>query len=458
MQGPDGNPANRFIIKGPRGGGKTKMMGAIGFVRWLLRLRSIVALGGSLNQAQNVYNYFSSHCYAHESIFKGIPDEPTMQNTISDVGNYFKALAASQKQVRGPHPDDLFIDEACEAKDEIIMSALPMVSSSADPLVVMTSTFHKIFGYFQETWDKAEQVGYTRLSWDIFDVVKVFDPKIWDDVKYNEEIPDFQLLKERAQGRNGDVEGWVPIENVIQAWREKPTLDWFDVEYMGTRPSAAGLVNNPEDVDFCTIGSFGKYHYTEGAEVVGGIDWGFSGMTAWVEMMNYKDGVKVAIDNTTYTQVRSEVIIKNVVAQVIEKKIRFIYADASHPFENKDLQFALDKALRRAAFRCVVLEIPFVRDKEEMLGNYRAYWQRRLIRILRTHKEAVWQHKRYRYQDGTDKPMKKDDHIPDATMLALSHWKLNHSVSPLPKENVDKTIQRDQQISPIAGGLMDKQF
>ena len=53
-----------------------------------------------------------------------------MLRTKTDQGNYFRAVAASQKQVRGPHPDDLFIDEACEAKDEIILSAMPMVDSS----------------------------------------------------------------------------------------------------------------------------------------------------------------------------------------------------------------------------------------------------------------------------------------------------------------------------------------
>ena len=174
QKGPDGKKCSRFIIKGPRGGGKTLMVGAVGFARWLLKLRSIVAMGGSLVQSQNVYNYFSGHCYGHHSILDGLPKEPTMHKTNSDKGNYFKAVAASQKQIRGPHPDDLMIDEACEAKDEIILSALPMVSSSPDPLVVMTSTFHKIFGLFQETWDKADELGYCRLSWDIFDVCASF--------------------------------------------------------------------------------------------------------------------------------------------------------------------------------------------------------------------------------------------------------------------------------------------
>lgn len=121
-----GRPANRFIIKGPRGGGKSKMLGALGFVRWFLKKRNIVNLGGSLEQAKGVYNYFIGHIYAEENIVKALPKEPTMLRTETDQGNYYRAVAASQKQVRGPHPDDLNIDEACEAKDEIILSALPI--------------------------------------------------------------------------------------------------------------------------------------------------------------------------------------------------------------------------------------------------------------------------------------------------------------------------------------------
>ncbi len=60
-QDQNGRPASRFIIKGPRGGGKSKMLGALGFVKWLLQSQSIVDMGGSLQQAQGVYNYFVNH-------------------------------------------------------------------------------------------------------------------------------------------------------------------------------------------------------------------------------------------------------------------------------------------------------------------------------------------------------------------------------------------------------------
>jgi hypothetical protein len=109
------------------------MLGALGFVRWLLKLHNVVNLGGSLEQATGVYRYFTEFIFVSDAILEALPKEPTMLRTRIDQGNYFRALAASQKQVHGPHPDDLCIDEACEAKDDIILSALPMIDTAENP-------------------------------------------------------------------------------------------------------------------------------------------------------------------------------------------------------------------------------------------------------------------------------------------------------------------------------------
>jgi hypothetical protein len=446
-------------------------------VRWFLKQRNIVNLGGSLEQATGVYRYFTDFIFVCDAILEALPKEPTMLRTSTDKGNYYRAVAASQKQVRGPHPDDLNIDEACEAKDEIILSALPMIDTAENPLVVLTSTFHKIFGFFQETWDRADELGYTRLSWDIFDVTKSFDPAIWDDGKLNREIPDLADLRKRAAGRTGDPEGWVPVANIVQAWREKSSIDWFDVEYMGLRPSAEGMVNDPEDVDFCVSAYDEAEHaYVPGAETAGGLDWGFQGQTAWDVEMAHKDGVLVQLEMGIYTQVRSGVIIRDIVADVLKYRIRTIHADGSHPFENADLRAEIAKAIRelpeKEQFRCALVEVPFGRpvqhvksdgskdkgkrlgtEKEEMLGNYRARFSRRLNRIPPRFKEAIWQHKRYRYQKGSDKPMKEDDHCPDAKMLAQRRWMLGKSKSSLPPEPAPA-----RRAETVTGGLLDEQF
>ena len=443
-----GKAGKKVIITGPRGGGKSILMATLGFCFWFLLKRSVVDMGGSLAQAKIVYGYFSNIVYSIKPALQFCKKEPLMENTESIDGNYFKALPSSPKAVRGPHPDVLMADEVCEAKDEIISDALPMVTSSEWPLTILTSTFHKIFGAFQEIWDQADELGYTRFSWDIFDVTKSFDPAIWKDKELNRKIPDLHKLKELAGGRVGDPAGWVLIENVIDAWQGKRTMDWFLVEFMGKRPSASGLVLDPVDVEAAMFDNKKerKYNYKEGAEVVGGLDWGFSSMTSWVALMKHLDATKVQLKNRNYTQVGSEIIIEDICKDVKKFGIKIIYADSAGKFEND----ALPKALRKEGLRCKVVEVVFSKDKEEMLGNYRAHFERRKMKIPIHFQETKWQHKRYKYIKGTNKVVKKDDHIPDATMCALQQW-------PLGKER-DHFKQPPDQDDPLSAGLVRRGF
>ena len=318
-----GKAGTHVIIKAPRGGGKSRLLGSLGFCLFFFKDMSVVDMGGALAQAKIVYNYFTQVVYSDDRIIQSLPKEPMMERSEGRDNNYFACVAASPKAVRGPHPDALMADEVCETPDELIEDALPMVATSDKPLTILTSTFHKVFGIFQETWDKAEELGYTRFSWDIFDVTKSFDPAIFDDPILNREIPDLQKLKELARGKTGDPNGWIPINNVVKAWRSKRSLDYFLTEYMGERPSAAGLVLDPVDVDACVFEKKKKteYDYVSGSEVVGGLDWGFSSMTSFVVLMQHADAVKVQLRNKNYIQTASETIIEDIV-QAVKEKLR----------------------------------------------------------------------------------------------------------------------------------------
>lgn len=448
------------------------MLGTVGFDLWYLKNRKVVNMGGSAVQATIVYHYFKGYIDIDASISTHIDGIAKAIETKAIDGAYFSSVTASTKQTRGKHPDVFLSDETCETTDELIHSALPMVDSSQTPLVVMASTFHKIYGIFQETWDNAEERGYLRIQWDIFDVVKPFPQNFWEKPEIAK-LTGIEKLKKHARGRTGDPDGWVPIENVIQAWREKPTEDWFEVEYLGSRPSAAGLVLKPEDVDAAMFDTEKekRYNYVQGATVVLGIDWGFSSMTAVTEWMAHRDQVVVMLDNKNYSQVGSEDIIADVVEKVRRHSIRFIYADSAGKFEN----FALQGALIKAGLACKVVEVVFSKEKEGMLGNLRAHFEQRKIKIPRkvmrngetvSNLEAYWQYKRYRYQEGTDKPVKKDDHVPDSTMCGLQHFILGKFNRPLPRptdtaekkpRDIDGTTERPT-TKPITAGLIKKQF
>jgi hypothetical protein len=443
-------------------------------------------MAGSAVQASIVYGYFRGYVDIDATISHHIKGIAKAVKTETVTGAYFSSVTASTKQVRGKHPDVLISDETCETSDELIRSALPMVGSSQYPMVVMASTFHKIFGIFQETWDNAEELGYHRIQWDIFDVCQSFPADYWDRPEIAA-IGGIDRLKAHARGRTGEPEGWVKIESVIQAWREKPTEDWFEVEYLGSRPSASGLVLKPEDVDSAMFDSEvdTRYAYVKGATCVLGIDWGFSSMTAVVELMAHRDEVVVQTGCRTYHQTPSEKIINDTCEKVKEHGIRFIYADSAGKFEN----IALQNELNKRNLGCTVIEVVFSKEKFGtagpdgslgMLGNFRAHFEQQKIKIPRkvikdeddgskrlvSNNEAFWQYKRYRYQEGTDKPIKKDDHIPDATMCALQHFILGRFVRSMPVQKLpDSKRQATKEPSAttagkthITKGLIKKQF
>ena len=464
-----------MIIKAPRGGGKSELLGTLGFDYWYLKNRSVVNMGGSFVQAEIVYHYFQGYCDIDASVKSSISGHMTMDETKGAAGNKFSCVTASEKSVRGKHVDILMSDETCETDDELVHAALPMINDSEHPLIVMASTFHKIYGIFQETWDSAEERGYLRIQWDIFDVCKEFPADIWEreDIK---KIGGIEKLKSYAKGRTGDPEGWVPIENIFQAWREKPTDDWFEVEYLGSRPSAAGLVLKPEDVDKAVFDETldKSYNYKKGATCILGIDWGFSSMTSVVELMACRDSVVALINNQNFQQTPSDDIIKWLVAKAKEHGIRFIYADSAGKFEN----VALQNALAKEGVACAVVEVVFSKEKFGtpgvdgaigMLGNLRAHFEQAKIKVAKKFRDAYWQYKRYRYQEGTDKPEKKMDHIPDATMCALQHFMLGTFARAIPVQNnveeKKKTTQRNydpepEQPSskPITAGIIKKVF
>lgn len=418
-------------------------------------------MAGSAVQATVVYNYFKDYCDIDSSINAYIDGEPLAIMTKSVEGNTFASVTASTKQIRGKHPDALISDETCETSDELVYAALPMVNDSKHPLIVLASTFHKIFGVFQETWDSAAEKGYLRIQWDIFDVCSSFPADIWEngimpDGTRIKDVAGVEKLIKYANGRTGDPEGWIPVINVIQAWREKPTEDWFEVEYLGSRPSAAGLVLKPEHVEASQFDSDTDltYRYVNGAEVVIGIDWGFSSMTAVTEYMAHVNKTVVMLDNKNYSQTESAVIIKAVVKKVREKGIRFIYCDSAGKFEN----IALQSALTKEGLACKVIEVVFSKEKEGMLGNLRAHFEQGKIKLPIKFKDAYWQFKRYRYQPGTDKPIKKDDHIPDSSMCALQHFKLGRTQKKLGTK-VKPTSSKDKGISkPYTAGLLNTKF
>ena len=190
-----------------------------------------------------------------------------------------------------------------------------------------------------------------------------------------------------------------------------------------------------------------------GAETAGGIDWGFSGMTVWDVGMAHKDNIVVELENRIWSQVRSGVIIEDIVEDVLAYRMKVIHADASHPFENADLRAAINKAIRSCLSRSSSAAqssrcrsagpIQIAEQKKTATASRQEGHQqearhreggdaRQLPRATSSaassasqvrNKAAIWQHKRYRYQKNSDKPREGGRPLPrrhDARAASLA--------------------------------------
>lgn len=106
-----------------------------------LKGADITILGGSMSQSTNVHEYMRAGME-----WKNLPQEMVFDQTATKIlfGNKgrVRPLPASQKNVRGPHPSILLMDEVDEMELEIYDAALgqPMPQPNYLDLIVPTMT------------------------------------------------------------------------------------------------------------------------------------------------------------------------------------------------------------------------------------------------------------------------------------------------------------------------------
>lgn len=159
---------HHFIISAGRGSGKTKALAWV--VCWSVACLprfyghyNVCVVGGSLEQAKALYSYFKGDIFKTPLLSDKLLNEPTMMKTeFSD--SWVRCLAASEKQVRSPHPELLIFDEVCQAEENIVESALPMTGSSMHGRDILSSTPNQMFHIFKRYWDQAEGFDFKRFG------------------------------------------------------------------------------------------------------------------------------------------------------------------------------------------------------------------------------------------------------------------------------------------------------
>jgi hypothetical protein len=244
------------IWKGSRGfGGKTYMLALLGLTEALTLNADVSILGGSGEQSARVNEYIGEFYWKvnenTRALFRG---EPVTREARFTAGATIRALMASQKSVRGPHPQRLRMDEADEVKLSLLDSAMgqPMRAGDVHTQVVFSSTHQYSDGTMTELLKRAKDKGWPVHEW------------CWRET-------------------SNPVDGWLSTEEVAQKRADVTSLMW-ETEYDLQEPSAEGRAIVTEKVDGMFRRDLGHYRGAlrevieieqpvEGARYATGADW-----------------------------------------------------------------------------------------------------------------------------------------------------------------------------------------
>lgn len=207
------------IWKASRGmGGKTNTLGLLALTEAVTLGAQVTVLGGSAAQSLRVYE-ISLEAWAHKNAPTGLlVDQPNKYSTNLTSGAWIRALTASQRSVRGQHPQRLRLDEIDEMELEILEAAQgqPMSKNGIQTQTVASSTHQYPDKTMTEMLKRAKEKGYPVYEW------------CW---------------RETVQPH-----GWLPVSEVERKRSEVSQAMW-DIEFDMQEPSFEGRAIDAEKVD-----------------------------------------------------------------------------------------------------------------------------------------------------------------------------------------------------------------
>jgi hypothetical protein len=382
-----------------------------------------------------------------------------MSSTTATTGDEIVVTAASMTAVRGPHPRGsqggglLVIDEAALVEDPILDAALPMLTAADPSAVIQLSTMgEKQGGRWAEIIESDGHKGYELMTFDIFDVVQTcnYDCATTcpnkDHFNGNHaegQTPGFYRDLGGGQrdlihapycgGKAHDVDGHIVVDEIASLW-ENMDRSSFERELMGKNTAVVGRVYDPQlvsqaSVDGARLAASDDDHANRHLrlEKAIGLDWGWDGQTCAVYLARVRKRLVVyRWEFWDHTQFRK--IKEHLVERCIAEGIEFVYADSAAPSDNDELREDLDRAAMAADtdLSPILEAVTFSTEKAYGVGEVRRRLEREELILPRTYggrpvenwKRAVDYLRGYR-TDQNGKPVKKDDHAPDALLCGV---------------------------------------
>jgi hypothetical protein len=236
------------VWKASRGfGGKSYLLSLLGAVEAATLHADVTILGGSGEQSSRVHEYVSGW------FLKLGFEDSTKRETLLPTGGRVRALMASTRSVRGPHPQRLRIDEADEVEIGIIDAAMgqPMSKSGIPKQTVFSSTHQYPDAAMSELLRRAGENAWPVHSW--------------------------------CYRETSAKDGWLSQEEIVSK-RAEVTAAMFAAEYDLQEPSPEDRAILPEKVSLCFKRELGEddgklgrpcviEEPVEGAKYAHGADW-----------------------------------------------------------------------------------------------------------------------------------------------------------------------------------------
>jgi len=365
-------------------------------------------LAGSFYQGRQVYEA-TLDFWDEPGWTQFLLSEPTKSETLLKNGSGFEVLTASQRSVRGPHPQRLKLDEIDELARDLYDAALsqPQSQHGIPASVIMTSTMHRPFGLMQEVIDNRHKMGLKLYKWCFLEVVErcsdvcrnVQDPRsICNGKRCN--------LWEDCQGKAHDAVGYYAVEDVRKKKAQLPTDTWQS-EWLVKRPTARDMVFDPQDLEVATSE---EIQYDSRHPSYGMVDPGFVNPTAFCIAQERGDDVAVVAERYWERVLLSE-RVRMIKAIYEDHGLRGIYVDA----ENRDFVEEL-----RAA-RMKVESVSFGAYKNKCVEKIREYLKDRRLVISTACPNLIREMFTLHYRKGED-IAKEDDHGPDALVALFKRY------------------------------------
>jgi hypothetical protein len=227
-------------------GGKSFLLATLAWTESVLLGAGVSVLGGSGEQSENVHSYLAgTHPNAIGRFWDAplaprhlLKTDPTKRTLHLTNGGQVKALMASSRSVRGPHPQRLRLDE-CDEMDLLIFDAAmgqTMEARGVSSQIVCSSTHHKSDGTFTEIRRRAREKEWPLHEW-----------------CYRENLTTNRV-------------GWLAPAEIERKRAVVPKSMW-EIEYELQLPSPAGRAIDPESVKALFDKSLGNYYGGEGERI-----------------------------------------------------------------------------------------------------------------------------------------------------------------------------------------------